>query len=164
MDENGQHFGFEPCLQDVRFVQNSPIFSRLPCRGRGAAPRARTRPNVTRPFSRALWGRLLQQAADAPRRPSICRRIAILPRPSRAPPPSGPASDSKSHFNRSFGNIKAFNLKKLKLSLSPSPPWPQAACGWGATAGKFLRQTKGGTVFGLESFESIPDLKPLEVQ
>ena len=90
--------------------------------------------------------------------------IAILPRPSRAPPPSGPASDSKSHFNRSFGNIKAFNLKKLKLSLSPSPPWPQAACGWGAKAGKFLRQTKGGTVFGLESFESIPDLKPLEVQ
>ena len=33
----------------------------------------------------------------------------------------------ESHFNRSFGNVKAFNLKKLKLSLSPSPQWPQAA-------------------------------------
>ena len=73
--------------------------------------------------------------------------------------------DSKSHFNRSFGNVKAFNLKKIKLSLSgPSPQWPQAACGWGATAGKFLRQTKGRTVFGLESFESWPFQKPLEVQ
>ena len=30
-------------------------------------------------------------------------------------------------FNRSFGNVKAFNFKKLKLSLSPSPQWPQAA-------------------------------------
>ena len=57
----------------------------------------------------------------------------------------------ESHFNPSFGNVKAFNLKKLKLSLSPSPQWPQAALrrGWGATAGKFLRQTKacGRTVF-----------------
>ena len=34
-------------------------------------------------------GRLLQQAADATRRPSICHQIAILPRPSRAPPPAG---------------------------------------------------------------------------
>ena len=31
------------------------------------------------------------------------------------------------HFKSSFGNVKAFNLKKLKLSLSPSPQWPQAA-------------------------------------
>ena len=36
-------------------------------------------------------------------------------------------------------------------------------CGWGATAGKFLRQSLGRTVFGLESFkfESIP-LRNLE--
>ena len=27
----------------------------------------------------------------------------------------------KSHFKSCFGNVKAFNLKKLKLSLSPSP-------------------------------------------
>ena len=33
----------------------------------------------------------------------------------------------ESHFKSSFGNSKAFNLKKLKLSLSPSPQWPQAA-------------------------------------
>ena len=33
----------------------------------------------------------------------------------------------ESHFKSSFGNVKAFNLKKLKLSLSPSPQWPQAA-------------------------------------
>ena len=29
--------------------------------------------------------------------------------------------------HRSFGNVKAFNFKKLKLSLTPSPQWPQAA-------------------------------------
>ena len=66
----------------------------------------------------------------------------------------------ESHFKSYFGNVKAFNFKILKLSLSPSPQWPQAACCWGATAGKFLRQTKGKssrTVFGLESFESIPE-------
>ena len=76
--------------------------------------------------------------------------------------------DSKSHFNRSFGNVKAFNLKKLKLSLSPSQQWPQAACGWGATAGKFLRQTKGSlrTVFRLRLARNPlnPFQKPLEVQ
>ena len=33
----------------------------------------------------------------------------------------------ESHFNPSFGIVKAFNLKKLKLTLSPSPQWPQAA-------------------------------------
>ena len=33
----------------------------------------------------------------------------------------------ESHFNPSFGNVKAFNLKKLKLSLSLSQQWPQAA-------------------------------------
>ena len=63
----------------------------------------------------------------------------------------------ESHFKSSFGNVKAFNLKKLKLSLSPSPQWPQAACCWGATAGKFLRQSLGRTVFGHDSFESIPE-------
>ena len=36
-------------------------------------------------------------------------------------------TESKSHFNRSFGNVKAFNLKKLKLTLSLSPQWQQAA-------------------------------------
>ena len=33
----------------------------------------------------------------------------------------------ESHFKSSFGNVKAFNLKKLKVSLSPSRQWPQAA-------------------------------------
>ena len=33
----------------------------------------------------------------------------------------------ESHFKSYFGNVKAFNLKKLKLSLSPSPQWPEAA-------------------------------------
>ena len=73
----------------------------------------------------------------------------------------------ESHFNPSFGNVKAFNLKKLKLSLSPSPQWPQAALRhWqgGATAGKFLRQTKGRTFFGKESFESIPETSRSSVE
>ena len=47
----------------------------------------------------------------------------------------------ESHFKSSFGNVKAFNLKKLKLSLSPSLQWPQSARRLGATAGKFLSQT-----------------------
>ena len=58
----------------------------------------------------------------------------------------------------------AFNLKKLKLSLSPSPQLPQAALLLGATACKFLRQTKGRTVFGLESFESIPETSRSSVE
>ena len=33
----------------------------------------------------------------------------------------------ESHFKSYFGNVKAFNLKKLELSLSPSPQWPEAA-------------------------------------
>ena len=55
-----------------------------PHRDRSVRPSARCLP-----LSRSLRSRLLQQAADAHRQPSICRRIAILPRPSRAPPPAG---------------------------------------------------------------------------
>ena len=69
--------------------------------------------------------------------------------------------------NPSFGNVKAYNLIKLKLLLSPAVAAMAAGgpgCGWGATAGKFLRQTKGRTVFGKESFESGPFQPPLEVQ
>ena len=41
----------------------------------------------------------------------------------------GPLCNTKSHFNHdlSSGNLRAFNLKKLKLLLSPSLQWPQAA-------------------------------------
>ena len=40
---------------------------------------------------------------------------------------SGNPMRFESHFKSYFGNVKAFNFKKLKLSLSPSPQWPQAA-------------------------------------
>ena len=72
----------------------------------------------------------------------------------------------ESHFKSSFGNVKAFNLKKLKLSLTPSPQWPQAALrlGAAATAGRFLRQSLGRTVFGLDSFESIPETSRSSVE
>ena len=48
------------------------------------------------------------------------------------PPVLGPGtirhSDGRRRYASSFGSVKAaFNLKKLKLSLSPSPQWPQAA-------------------------------------
>ena len=33
----------------------------------------------------------------------------------------------ESHLTSSFGNVKAFNLKTLKLSLSPTPQWLQGA-------------------------------------
>ena len=53
----------------------------------------------------------------------------------------------ESHLKSSFGNVKAFNLNKKKGRRQPY-------C-WGTTAGKFkfLRQTKGRTVFGKESLE-----------
>ena len=82
----------------------------------------------------------------------------------------------ESHFKSYFGNVKAFNLKKFKiiaerLSLSPSPQWPEAACGWGAMAGEFLRQSLGRTVFGKESGRpgagrapGRPDQLPIQLQ
>ena len=74
----------------------------------------------------------------------------------------------ESHFNPSFGNVKAFNLKKLKLTLSPTQPVAAMAAGGpaagGATAGKFLRQSVGRTVFGKESFESIPETSRSSVE
>ena len=42
----------------------------------------------------------------------------------------------ESHFYPSFGNVKAFNLKKLKSTLSPSPQWPQAALRLGGDGGQ----------------------------
>ena len=42
----------------------------------------------------------------------------------------------ESDFKSSFGNVKAFNLKKLKLLLSSSQQWPEAALLLGAMAGQ----------------------------
>ena len=50
----------------------------------------------------------------APRRPSICRRIAILPRPSRAPPPAG----------RRLSPILSAPEKTVSASATHTPPWP----------------------------------------
>ena len=80
-----------------------------------------------------------------------------------------PTMRFESHFKSYFGNVKAFNLKKIKIIAEPvtsheSPQWPEAACGWGAMAGEFLRQTKGRTGPSLERNPSNPFQKPLEVQ
>ena len=49
----------------------------------------------------------------------------------------------ESHFKSYFGNVKAHLIfKKLKLSLSRSPQWPEAALLLGGD-GKFLRQSLG---------------------
>ena len=63
----------------------------------------------------------------------------------------GPLCNTKSHFNhdRSSGNLRAFNLKKLKLSPSPSPQWP--AAGGRQQASSSVRQTKGRTIWNLGS-------------
>ena len=66
-----------------------------------------------------------------------------------------------SHFNPSFGNVKAFNLKKLKLTLIPSPQWPQAALRLG---GDGRQVPKAGPGPSLERNPSNPFQKPLEVQ
>ena len=66
---------------------------------------------------------------------TVPRALALSSTPKKPhapadPPPTDPADEPmrfESHFKSSFGNVKAFNLKKLKLSLSPSPQWPQAA-------------------------------------
>ena len=73
----------------------------------------------------------------------------------------------ESHFKSYFGNVKAFNLKKFKIIAEPVAAMaagPEAAFGWGATAGKFLRQSLGRTVFGKESFESIPETSRSSVE
>ena len=50
--------------------------------------------------------------------------------------------DSKSHFHCSFGNVKAFNLKKIKLFAEPVAAMAAGGpAAGGAMAGKFLRQT-----------------------
>ena len=84
-----------------------------------------------------------------------------------SPGPTGPniwPMRFESHFKSYFGNVKAFNLKKLKLSLSPSPQWPEVALRLGGDGGKFLKQSLGRTVFGLESFESIPETSKSSVE
>ena len=78
----------------------------------------------------------------------------------------------ESHFKSYFGNVKAFNFKKIKIIAEPVAAmagggfaaggrWP---CGWGAMAGEFLRQSLGRTVFGKESFESIPETSRSSVE
>ena len=49
---------------------------------------------------------------------------------------SNPSMQFESHFKSYFGNVKAFNLKKLKLLLSPSQQWPQAALRLGGDGGQ----------------------------
>ena len=64
----------------------------------------------------------------------------------------------ESHFKSYFENVKAFNFKKFKIIAEPvagmAGGGPAAG---GATAGKFLRQSLGRTVFRLQFFESIPE-------
>ena len=63
----------------------------------------------------------------------------------------------ESHFKSSFGNVNAFNLKKLKIIAEPV-----AAMAAGSPAAGGRRQASSGalgsrTVFGKEYFESIPE-------
>ena len=70
----------------------------------------------------------------------------------------------KGPFKSSFGNVKAINLKQ-KITAEPVKAMA-AGCpaAKGATAGKFHGQTKGRTVFGLKSFESIPETSRSSVE
>ena len=70
----------------------------------------------------------------------------------------------ESHFKSYFGNVKAFNLKKIKIIAEPVAAMARGGPAAGAMAGKFLRQTKGRTVFGKESFESIPETSRSSVE
>ena len=49
----------------------------------------------------------------------------------------------ESHFKSYFGNVKAFNLKKFKLSLSPSPQWPEAALRLGGDGRRWQANSLG---------------------
>ena len=72
----------------------------------------------------------------------------------------------ESHFKSYFGNVKAFNLKKFKIIAEPVA----AMAGGGLRLGgdgrriMFLRQSLGRTVFGKESFESIPETSRSSVE
>ena len=88
-------------------------------------------------------------SANSPSRARRCCRCAVMP------------MRCESHFKSFFGNVKESNLKKLKLSLNPSLQWQRAALLLGATAGEFLRQTKGRAVFGLQP--SSPFQKHLDI-
>lgn len=106
-----------------------------PHRDRSVRPSARCLP-----LSRSLRSRLLQQAADAHRQPSICRRIAILPRPSRAPPPAGrPSAGQPSAEPNPFGsgknvirssspkegkNDRSFRIRNDRISRRLAGQWP----------------------------------------
>ena len=77
-----------------------------------------------------------------------------------------PAMRFESHFKSYFGNVKAFNLKKIKIIPEPVAAMagggPEAGGRWKASS--LLRQTKGRTVFGKESFESIPETSRSSVE
>ena len=62
----------------------------------------------------------------------------------------------ESHFKSPFGNVNAFNLKKLKLSLSPSPQWPQAALQLGGDGRQVPYAGQRQDRLWEESFDSIP--------
>ena len=70
----------------------------------------------------------------------------------------------ESHFKSYFGKVKAFNLKKFKIIAEPVAAMAAGGLRLGATAGKFLRQSLGRTVFGKESFESIPETSRSSVE
>ena len=134
---------------------------------RRAGPESVGRPG---PLKRQLTKRYDARCHEDIRPEPAQSRLTVTGRPC-----PGPARGLRlwrrfeSHFKSSFGDVNTFNSKKLKLSLSPSPQWPQAALRLGpggdgrrrqpSSAGKFLRQpeTKGSSVFGLESFDSIPE-------
>ncbi len=48
----------------------------------------------------------------------------------------------ESHFKSSFGNVEAFNLKKLKLTLSPLQQWQQVALRMGGDNRQVPRQDR----------------------
>ena len=54
-------------------------------------------------------------------------------------------------FQELFWKCNAFNFKKLKLSLSPSPQWPQAALRLGGDGRQVPKADQGrsSVVFGL---------------
>ena len=71
----------------------------------------------------------------------------------------------ESHFESYFGNVKAFNFKKIKIIAEPVAAMAGGGpAAGGAMAGEFLRQSLGRTVFGKESFESIPETSRSSVE
>ena len=102
-------------------------------------------------------GAAAERHYDSDGRLSRAGNAATTSEPDHADGTTGISKAHRAYAIRSLISI-AFNLKELKLSLSPSPQWPQAACGCRPQAACDLNLT-----LNIENFikEKVSEILPL---